>query len=230
MTTKIYARAIGIATSQTDDVPVAKFKILHFAVARGTAVTQGDLSLWGRNRHLKLETAISKGTGKAKALLKHFTKVVGEAVSETTCKYLDVSPPIPTPVGELFLNSKRLQEQRLPKSRRHSFSFSISGKRLARIQDGCPVLEGGLEFSFSLRTLSGQTLLTKTNHSGIYLDELVTHSDNSQTLTGFVNLLPHETVFPDTSTEVELNYIFSLGNGSTRDYLIESEYFTFYSA
>ncbi|MEW5857387.1 MAG: hypothetical protein AB1861_08400 [Cyanobacteriota bacterium] len=213
----VYSTATVAATSSTDDLLLTKTRIIHSALVSISASSMATATEVGRNRRPVFDRAKSSATSHVRGLRKCYSRVVLAAESSAQCTMLSVIPAIAAPTGELFLNGSRLKEQRLPKGRSHTLSFSITGKRLDK-----------LDIAFSLRSLSGQPLLSKTSRLGISIEEIVAHAGGSQTVTGYVLLLPRDTIFLESASELELNYTFSIGNGSTREHLLESDFLTFY--
>lgn len=219
--TPLYAKTTTIAATQTADVTAAYLRIIHGGISRMAAVSQADNVLLGRDRHPLFGTAKSTATAKSGGLRRVYAKASIAASDSAVCKYLITLPAPPAPVGEVFLNGKTLVDQRLAKGRSHSFVFTIIGKKLTNLQ-----------VRFSLRSLRGESVLQKTvlvAPGGVAIDEFITAEDGTQTITGYISLLPHETVFASAPAEFELNYLLEIGNGSSREYPLQSEYLNFYS-
>lgn len=219
----LYGQAAIDAFSETADVPYSAFRLIYGLNASIEAVSQADNILQGRNRVLKAYT----GRSTAKCIpfgrvRRHVQSAVkGRAIALN--RHLNVIPAIPAPQGQLFLEDKPLREQRLPRGTSQSFAFTIIGKRLK-----------GLQVNFLLRSTRGLVLLQKTiliAPGGVAISEFLQDSDGIQTIGGFIILMPNETLFSTfKGREIEVNFVFQIGNGSSREHLLESNYINFYTA
>lgn len=217
-----YTTASVSSVSTAPNVPVAKRRVIHGAIAQLAPVSQANVVLKGRDRHPLFQTSKSAAAISASGFVKRHSACSMGARTDALARYLTTIPAIAAPTGQLFLGGKQLKESRLPKGASHYLTFIVTGKRLLNLQ-----------VRFQLRDLTGKALLGKTvlvAPGGVAIDEILTSSEGLQTITGYVLLMPHETQLSELPNEVELNYLLSIGNGSTREHLLESEYLSFYKA
>ena len=99
--------------------------------------------------------------------------------------------------------------------------FQIYGDRLRNLQ-----IEFKL-FNLSNRLVLGKQVIVAPG--GVLIEELADHVDGSQVVSGVVWILPEETKFIGSPTDFECRFSFEIGNGSSRQYLIDEGYMLFTS-
>lgn len=216
--------SVTISAWQDETTIVDKATFLQRIRGSGSGISglsQTDLNLLGRDRHPIYPAAYTQPKFKhIIAQRRRGCEGTGTGRTETHLHWLTSVPAIPPPGGKLTINDEDLANKRLPKSRSHTLSFIITGKRLLN-----------LRVRFLLRDLRGKEILAKQvllKPGGIAINEIIDNLDGTQTITGWIILLPRDTVLAGTPDEAELNYVFDIGNKTSREHLLESNYLYFY--
>jgi hypothetical protein len=219
---RVYGQAVIECISQTSDLPPSVIRTIYSLNCVIESATQATNALVGRDRILRVYTARSAVHLRSRGQVKRHSQALVVVNAPSKARWLTTIPAIPAPIGQLWLEGKPLKNRRLPRGKSQTLAFTISGKRLK-----------GLQIQFFLRSLKGEILLSKSilvAPGGVAINELVDNGNGSQTIAGFILLLPHETFFDSLpGREIEVNYIFQIGNDSSREHLLESDFINFYT-
>ena len=219
--TPLYSTALVEAASESPDVLLEDLRIIYGAEVLMDAPSQGDLFLLGRDRHPRYQPCKCVSTAKSKNLLKLYGQATVNAKSKAAATILTTIPAIQPPTGTIMHGGKPLAGQRLAKGRSYYLNFLVQGFKLQN-----------LEISFSLRNLKGAEILQKKvliKPGGICIEDVADREDGSQSIAGYIVLLPHETQFAGYAQEFEASYILNIGNGSSREYFLEAGHFNFFT-
>lgn len=220
--TPLYSTALIEAASESPNVLLEDLRIIYGAEVLANAPSQGDLFLLGRDRHPRYHPAQYSSTVKSKNLLRLYGQATFDCKSRCRdATYLTTIPAIQPPTGTIMHGGKTLAGQRLAKGRSYYLNFLVQGFKLQN-----------LEIYFSLRNLRGTEILGKQvliKPGGIAIEDIADREDGSQSISGYIVLLPHETQFAGFSPEFEASYILNIGNGSSREYFLESGFLNFFT-
>lgn len=210
----------SISTSQTDDVVAQYLSRSRQSVGVAHSISQSAASNLGRNRSPRYQSA--KGKASALGAPIRYRGATGIIVSRSEAMAIKLTsmPPVVQPVGTIAVDKKSLPNSRLPKGRSQTLAFVITGRKLQN-----------LSVNFYLYDLAGRQVLTKSVQiapGGVGIDDIVQNDDETESVIGYIFLLPSDTLFPGPS-ERELKYALTISNSTTRSHLIEDGYLTFYN-
>lgn len=214
-----YSTFESTATSETTDVTedfLSRLRGTTFAMRSPSLATA---TLIGRDRHPRIYHALGRSAFKVAPMRRRGTTFLMASVTESIAKKTTVMPPVQEPRGVLKFDDLPLAGRKLSKGSSVTIGFLITGWKIKY-----------LTVSFSLMNLSGMPVLNKTVYlspGGVGVDEIITNPDGSESIVGYIFLLPEETIFLGSPKQYELKYICELHNQSTRMYHIETDYLSF---
>lgn len=214
----LYTTGTIESTTLTDDIDLDRHSLTEGYWVGSTAAT---CTFWGRDRGFVVQPSYSSAQAQGNTWRRRW--VTGEIVSSSkaVCKHFSVVPAPRAPKGKIRLEGELLHDRRLPKGKSFALEFQIYGDRLKNLQ-----IEFKL-FNLSNRLVLGKQVIVAPG--GVLIEELVDHVDGNQVATGVVWILPEETKFIGSPPEFETRFSFEIGNGSSRQYLIDEGYILFTS-
>ena len=214
----LYTTGIIESTTLTDDVDFDRYALTEGYWVGSTAAT---CTFWGRDRGFVVQPGYSCSRAEGSSWRRRWVTGEIESSSSAICKHFSVVPAPRAPKGCLTLEGESLRDRRLPKGKSFALEFQIYGDRLRNLQ-----IEFKL-FNLSNRLVLGKQVIIAPG--GVLIEELADHVDGNQVATGVVWILPEETKFVGSPADFETRFSFEIGNGSSRQYLIDAGYMTFTS-
>ena len=133
------------------------------------------------------------------------------SATQTQCDRTTILPSLPVPVGKCYYQGLSLSGQTFVKGSTIPIVIDVAGARLEL-----------LEVQLELISLSGAVKLSKQLGMGSFRLKLSDdNGDGIEDYSGEIFISPHDCLFPGTLNPLEMTYSLTIGNRTTRRYLLE---------
>lgn len=163
--------------------------------------------VWG----LECDSAQSKSESRGGGRRVRRRGFTSQSSTQSLCNRVTVLPSIPVPLGKCYYQGLPLSGQSFIKGSTIPIVIDVQGKRLEL-----------LEVQLELVSLSGAVKLSKRLGMGIFRLKLTDdNGDGVEDYSGEIFISPSDCLFPGTLNPLEMIYSLTIGNQTTRKYLLE---------
>lgn len=200
------------ATTETSEITATHERLIRYRNPKTVTRTVTSKvpqvgAVWGLETDNAQSKSESRGGGRRvrKRLFK------SQSATETRCDRTTVLPSLPVPVGKCYYQGLPLNGQTFIKGSTIPIVIDVAGARLEL-----------LEVQLELVSLSGAVKLLKQLGMGSFRLRLSDdNGDGIEDYSGEIFISPSDCLFPGTLNPLEMTYTLTIGNRTTRRYLLE---------